>query len=778
MGVGLLIAAVTVGAVAATTIFARSPRVSRGSDMAPANLEAFRLTTAEEGTVIPRVFGTVRLAGNLLYYGGLTSVPEYEETRSGGKGGGKKTQKVLQGYHYFMDVWQGVGMGPLELVAVYKDDRLLEGVGGTAGAIECAEQTWNNGTQSFYPAQAGVYASRLPGVAHVWLRQFSLGFNVSSLPTLHYVVRFCGSIPLNDALLPNGTNPAAIILQLLLDAGAPLYSIDMDSFSHAATFWKGKGYGLNVVFSRQKPLRDHIAQILGTVGGWLVERADGTLSLRAPDPDAPSVATLGEGDFLEGSFSFKRASWNSTWNELTGKFIDAAQDYTERAVTANNAASIQLLGMRRTKSVDLTAFTDRAAAQRRLEELRDVESYPAASFSFDVPRDFGTIEQGQVLTISHARFGISGVRVRVVEVVRGGIGENRISVQAAQVVERLTGTFVNPGEELPEPGEQPAVNYPVIIGIPKWTAPDLTPVTLSDVRLYELPRNAVSGTEPALLVLAAREKGTEEGLLVERSSTGTDYVSMGVLNAPWAQHGTLEDAYPADTLEIDDERGILYRPSKEDPAFGPISRTALFEARRMALVGEELLLFQTVTLEGPAFVRLSGVVRGYMNTPVQEHAKGEAIWLFHQPGSGNVLSGFTVGQHRLKLRPVSGDVVLGADETAARSVTLSGRARTPWPVAGLRAERLGEAVGISWSPVDVGMGGAGTGTETENEPVPATFGGDFVVRVAGVERAVSGDALSVSRTGAFSVSVTARQGGYVSVPATLTVGGADGLYTA
>ena len=196
MGVGLIIAAVTIGATVATTLFAKGPRSTKGADMAPANLDAFRLTTAEEGTVIPRVFGTVRLPGNLLYYGNLSSEPEYEETTVGGKGGKKKKQKVLQGYHYRMDVWQGIGMGPLELVGVYQDDRLLTEQGG---AISCAEQVWNNGTGAFYPAQAGPYASRLPGVSHIWLRQFYLGFNVSMMPTLHYVVRFCGDIPLEHA---------------------------------------------------------------------------------------------------------------------------------------------------------------------------------------------------------------------------------------------------------------------------------------------------------------------------------------------------------------------------------------------------------------------------------------------------------------------------------------------------------------------------------------------------------------------------------------------------
>ena len=134
MGAGLIIAAVTIGATVATTLFAKGPRSTKGADMAPANLDAFRLTTAEEGTVIPRVFGTVRLPGNLLYYGNLSSEPEYEETTVGGKGGKKKKQKVLQGYHYRMDVWQGIGMGPLELVGVYQDDRLLTEQGGPSRA--------------------------------------------------------------------------------------------------------------------------------------------------------------------------------------------------------------------------------------------------------------------------------------------------------------------------------------------------------------------------------------------------------------------------------------------------------------------------------------------------------------------------------------------------------------------------------------------------------------------------------------------------------------------
>ena len=428
--------------------------------------------------------------------------------------------------------------------------------------------------------------------------------------------------------------------------------------------------------------------------------------------------------------------------------------------------------------MDLTAFTDRSAAQRRIEELRDVESYPAASFSFDVPRDYAHIEQGQILEITHPRFGLSGVRVRVLEVVRGNLSENRISIQAKQVVERLSGTFVPPGEPLPDPMAQPPAVYPPVTGIPPWSAPDLSPVPLRHTRLFELPRNPETGSEPTVLVLAARELLSEEGLLVERSATNADYSPLGLLSAPWAQYGALAEAYPADTLAVDDTRGLLYRPYKEDPSFGPVSRAELFGARRMALVDDELMLFQTVVLEGPETTRLSGVVRGYMNTPIQTHAAGAAIWVFRHPGEENTVQGLPIGTHAVKLRPVSGDEVLGADRVDGLPFAVTGKAMFPWPVAGLRAVRTGDSVAVSWSPVDVAFGGAGTRTENGNEPVPAGFSGDFVLTAAGADYAVNGTSITLTRPGRFTLSVTARQLGYVSPAASVTVEAQDGEYVA
>ena len=291
---------------------------------------------------------------------------------------------------------------------------------------------------------------------------------------------------------------------------------------------------------------------------------------------------------------------------------------------------------------------------------------------------------------------------------------------------------------------------------------------------------AVGGQQHGMVLLDDHGRVIRDALLWNdtRSATNADYSPVGLLSAPWAQYGTLAEAYPASTLAVDDTQGLLYRPYKEDPAFGPVSRTDLFGARRMALVGDELMLFQTVVLEGSETTRLSGVVRGYMNTPVQAHASGAAIWVFRNPGEGNTVQGLPIGTHNIKLRPVSGDEVLGADRVDRLSLAVTGKAMVPWPVAGLRAVRTGDSVAVSWSPVDVAFGGAGTRTENENEPVPAGFSGDFVLTAAGTEHVVNGTSITLTRSGRFALSVTARQLGYVSPAAYVTVESQDGEYVA
>jgi len=65
-----------------------------------------------------------------------------------------------------------------------------------------------------------------------------------------------------------------------------------------------------------------------------------------------------------------------------------------------------------------------------------------------------------------------------------------------------------------------------------------------------------------------------------------------------------------------------------------------------------------------------------------------------------------------------------------------------------------------------------------DEPVPAGFSGDFVLTAAGTEHVVNGTSITLTRSGRFALSVTARQLGYVSPAAYVTVESQDGEYVA
>ena len=78
----------------------------------------------------------------------------------------------------------------------------------------------------------------------------------------------------------------------------------------------------------------------------------------------------------------------------------------------------------------------------------------------------------------------------------------------------------------------------------------------------------------------------------------------------------------------------------------------------------------------------------------------------------------------------------------------------------------------------MGHGGAGTRPETENEPVPASFAGDFVVTVDGVEHSTAETSFSLTGVSALSITVRARQLGRLSPPVALTVPAGEGVFYA
>jgi len=76
-----------------------------------ARLDELRVTSATEGAVIPRVYGRMRVGGNIIWATDFREV--YSETRQGGGGKGGGGGVVVEEYSYFASIAVAIATGPI-----------------------------------------------------------------------------------------------------------------------------------------------------------------------------------------------------------------------------------------------------------------------------------------------------------------------------------------------------------------------------------------------------------------------------------------------------------------------------------------------------------------------------------------------------------------------------------------------------------------------------------------------------------------------------------------
>jgi len=644
-------------------------------DMSPNTLESFKATTNQEGAVVPLVFGKSRISANLMWYGNLETEEVVEQVESGGKGGGGGTQDVTVGYKYYMDIWEALCIGPgVSVLGTFINDK----PGGVLGTL-------NPGDTTYYPTEPGIYAAPLNPVAHVFMNRQYLGENVSAVPTYHWVVNRDSDAPLTYANLSNGVNPAAVIYDILRMSGAESSAFVLSTFQDAADYWNTKGYGINITLSKQEETRNIIKRIFTYVDGNLRVDNQNRFELVAwKDTDTHSY-TIDQNDIKE--FNFRRRSWYDVYTDFRANFIDSSRSYTQRTIRVRNTAVRGITGQDRQLTVDLTAFIDVSTASKRLWEIMKQMSYPEAEVSMKVSWKYIDVRVGDIVRVSYDDYGISDLDFRIIGVDVSKADSNEITWTCKQLLSTLFDANFELGGE------------------PQWVAPNYSPQVPYAAKVFELPYNEITGRSPAYLLLCAR-KGAETGFKCMFSTTGTDYVSKGTFGT-FTQHGTLDETYPATTYTIDDETGILYTPDREDPSFDDIDRADLFTTMRFAIVDDEIMAFQNVDYEGGAgAIRLTGVIRGILNTTIAQHNSGAQIWITTL--RNNILKNVTSTSFYIKMLPYFGTEVLDAASVSPIAVTYAEKAVTPWTPWDGVATRSGSNVSVVLNNTTQEILGAGT----------------------------------------------------------------------
>ena len=759
MGVELMVGMAIMSVVAVGTYLLYKPNIQQPSVKA-SGLDDFNITRASEGSPFPVVFGRVKIAGNILWYGNLKV--KKQETDSGGKGGGSSS--TTTGYQYYLDCWQSICIGPARLLGIYKENKqfITSEINPTwSGVMEGAEQgaettslVLNKGDGNSNFTLPLEYFSPISGVCTLLMNAVFCGSG-TSFPTFHFVVESNHTYPWSNPA--NGVNPANAIWYILTTAGVQGTDIDTSSFSLAAAYWNNKGYGINLVIGNQGKVREKIEQILTPLGGFYFEFG-GRHYLNPSDPYEAPYGSI-EDEFVK--FTLSRRSWEDTINDIKATFTDESKDFTERTAVVQNSASVNLLAKIYTKTYDLTMFRTLETTQKRLAELIKFESYPYAEVEFTTSLRYADLNEGMIVNLTNTQMGLGNASFRIVRKNYDNIDSNEIIFNGVQVVESLfDDTWVDIGT-----------------GSSTWVREIQNPIPLTKTRIMEVPRTALTDS-PTILVLAARETEYENLFHLYYSVTGEDY-SLAKSFGEYSMYGTLKVAYTASTYDIDDTVGIIFTPFKLGYAIPSFSRTGLFSENRFLVIDNEIMKFQTTTLNEDGTITLTGIIRGAVNTVKAAHSANASVWIVDDPEcTYTPSSGVIAGYYKIAPANLVGTVALSS--VSPIYVGPSSLALTPFSISRVNGSRSDAVVVFTVYVRDMTPSGAGISPSTSFSSeldtdviVEWKLSTDTVWNVLPVQVAT----FSVSNAASFTVNVRAKEFGKYCATVNLVVGTTNGNYT-
>jgi hypothetical protein len=456
-----------------------------------------------------------------------------------------------------------------------------------------------------------------------------------------------------------------------------------------------------------------------------------------------------------------------------------------------NIANQQIQGRTESQTLSLPLFTMNSNASWAAREALRKDSYPLATLNVTLSRDAFMLQPGDVFKFSFAPYGIESMFFRLKQVDEEDLEHEAIGIVAEEEYTVVSETMIEPPETLnlssppssymiggdpvvvQEVQAVPLTGGPIAIGtVNPWeisvswngiemiegedytvdlSAGTITPIpggsitpgmdlTIESrtnpqekVRFYELPY-LWAGEEIKVLPVVSRPNVLNSGYQIFYSASGTSYEEVGTSSA-FAVHGTVVRDYPK-TFQIDDEICLdVFFPTSDVMSIESCTREQLLSQRNLALIGDELITFQSIEpLTGKTY-RLTGVYRGRYGTEMSEHLRGTDFFFLGSNTAEPITNpDFLLGETRY-FKAVQYNPRYQGDESFAVpvEVVFTGRAIAPLPPVNLLANDEGfhpeytSGISLVWD-ARVRGSGAGVHSPTQPDTAPAREG-TFQVRV-------------------------------------------------
>lgn len=556
-------------------------------------ISEFTVNTAEYGAVVPEIIGTVRTAGNVIYYDDFTA-HEHRETHKAGKGG--KSKQVSITYTYTVAVILGLCEGPISGIGKVwigknvhnypADDIQLTLFDGKEN-----QQPWAY-TQGKHPEKALPY----PGLAYM-AGVIDLG-DSGSMPSYNFEVK--------GRLLETGdgidVNPADYIRYVLDKIGKKdMQIIGLDNYRKyckEADLLISSPPDENAKAARE--VVNEIAKLTNAYVFWsndklkIVPLADRPVGNWTPNKTV--VYDLTADDFLPQTGGalvvYKRKDSSAVYNQFPVEFINRANGYEKESVSYEFTEDIKNYGVRAASVTNAHYIYKKERAVKIAEQLARNNKYGRTQYTFKLDWSFCQLEVGDLVRLTDENSGIFE-QVAVVS----GITEGTDGCLTVTALSRAQGDYSAAKYNI-HANDRPFIDY-------NKSAPDTLPI------IFQPPADLTSdGLE---LWIAAKGKADGwGGCTVYVSDDNTNYRTVGQI-AGSARCGKLINNITKDSTDI-----IV---SCNDQL---LSGTPQDAERKNTLcwIGGECLSYVTATLLSTGNYKLSGCIRGQYNTTPAAHSAG------------------------------------------------------------------------------------------------------------------------------------------------------------
>lgn len=588
-------------------------------------INALQIQQSTYGTVVPVVFGTNRVAGNLIDYVDFTAIPHTKTTTSGGKGGGKVTSSETT-YTYEVAIIFALCEGEVSRFGkVWRDKEIytspteLRFVGFNGGEDQ---RPWDY-MLSKHPERALCY----PGTAYLAAPNLDLR-STGSLPNLNFEVY--GKLLYQDKL---DAHPADIITAIIADeqigVGFPTkYIDDLTSFRNYCT---ANGILFSPAYSAQTEAQElitNLCQAANTEPVWSQGKLRfipyGLTEIKGngvtyTPPKAP-IYDLTMDDFVytegEPPVKIKPNLVADRYNVQPIEIMNRDNDYNVEPIKATDDVDVSARGIRQADSIEMHFITQAAVGQFAAQSILQRQLYTAMQYEFTLTWRHCLLDPMDVVTITEEQFlGLYKRPIRIIDIEEDD--EQNLLITAEDCPEGINSPTVYETQS----ADRPALNA---AADPGNTNPPV---------IFNAPSAYAKGN--LMVCLAASGSNINwGGCGVWVSLDGDSYERIGSITAPAITGYLANDLAMPTKVTTDQTTGetVLQNPdlvnilgldlSESGGKLYTVSQEAANNYTTLCYVDGELMVYRDADLTEKNKYNASYLIRGIYNTKISSHLAG------------------------------------------------------------------------------------------------------------------------------------------------------------